>query len=124
MERSVIGTCPCFRYIDGVPVCLNGGSIEEVELFDIHPEIVDRLSFMEIETQHQLPICYGCVRTDDEGTVRCASQDNRIVIQNHDLLAIELEEALSNFPRDMFTTEQDICSECLYKVLISLVLLH
>jgi len=110
-------------YVDGVPVCLNGGSLEEVELFNIHPDLLESLSNDAAEkTDNTLPMCFGCVRVDDDGFVRCASQDTRVVIRDHELTVADLEVALENFPKDKYSSDQDICSECLYKVLTSLVL--
>ncbi len=121
--NNVIGTCPCLGYVDGVPVCLNGGSLEEVELFNIHPDLLESLSNDAAEkTDNTLPMCFGCVRVDDDGFVRCASQDTRVVIRDHELTVADLEVALENFPKDKYSSDQDICSECLYKVLTSLVL--
>ena len=117
--RNVIGTCPCLGYVDGIPVCLNGRSIQEVELFNIHPELIPTIG---MDFSNSLPICYGCVRVGENGVVHCASQGRPIIIRSQILTIESLEEALASFPRDMFTSEQDICSECLYKVLTSLVL--
>ena len=123
VKNNVIGTCPCLGFVDGVPVCLNGGSLEEVELFNIHPDLLESLSNDVSEiTQNTLPVCFGCVRVDDDGFVCCISQETQVTIRNHELTLTELEIALETFLKDKYSSDQDICNECLYKVLISLVL--
>jgi len=120
--NNVIGTCPCLGFVDGVPVCLNGGSLEEVELFNIHPDLLESLSNDVTEKTDALPMCFGCVRVDDDGFVRCASKETQIVIRDHELTFADLEVALENFPKDKYSSDHDICNECLYKVLTSFVL--
>lgn len=121
--NNVIGTCPCLGFVDGVAVCLNGGSLEEVEHFDIHPDLLGLLSNDASEgMDNTLTMCFGCVRVDDDGFVRCASQETRVVIRNHELTSVDLETALETFPKDKYSSDQDICNECLYKVLTSFVL--
>ncbi|MHA1636502.1 MAG: hypothetical protein ACTSUB_00660 [Candidatus Thorarchaeota archaeon] len=123
VTNNVIGTCPCLGFVDGVPVCLNGGSLEEVELFNIHPDLLESLSNEDSEiTENALPVCFGCVKVDDDGFIRCTAQDTQVTIRNHEITLTELEAAMETFPKDKYSSDQDICNECLYKVLISLVL--
>ena len=122
LTNNVIGTCPCLGFVDGIPVCLNGGSLEEVELFNIHPDLVQSLSGARAEiSENDMPQCFGCVHADGAGLIRCASKGSQIVIRGHELTLNDLEIALENFPRDRFSSDTDICNECLYKVLISLL---
>ncbi len=121
--ENIIGTCPCLGYVDGVPVCISGNKIEEVELFNVHPELISHISSSPSRAATVcLPLCFGCVRVDPNGVVKCASQNKVITIRDHALTEMELIDAMNNFPRDMFTSEQDICTECLYKVLVSIIL--
>jgi len=123
LTNNVIGTCPCLGFVDGVAVCLNGGSLQEVELFNIHPDLLESLSNDASEkTDTALPMCFGCVRADEDGFVRCTSQGTKVIIRNHELTLADLNVALENFPKDRYSSDQDICNECLYKVLISFVL--
>lgn len=121
--NEIIGTCPCLRYIDGLPVCICGDSLEEVELFNVHPDLSSQIGMgYQATTDSNPPMCLGCVRIGLDGIVQCVSQDKPIIIRDKVLTASQLEEALDSFPHDMFSSEQDICNECLYKVLVSLIL--
>ncbi|MFW9918311.1 MAG: hypothetical protein ACFFED_01815 [Candidatus Thorarchaeota archaeon] len=102
---------------------MNGDTLEEIDIFSIHPDLVNRIGPNPSDFQSNcLPVCYGCVSVGTDGKVLCASQKKQIIIRNRELSLKDLEDALDNFPRDMFTSEQDICNECLYKVLVSLIL--
>ncbi len=119
---TVLAVCPCLGEIDGVSVCLNGDAIEEIDLLNLHPELVCQMTENHMQdSEDMLSICYGCVRVDSEGFVRCGSMNNRITIRNRTLTADILEEALDNFPKSMYKTLEDVCSTCLYKIITSVI---
>ncbi|MHA1908035.1 MAG: hypothetical protein ACW98Y_12120 [Candidatus Thorarchaeota archaeon] len=116
---KVIGTCPCFSTIDGRPVCLNGDCIEDVDALSVHPEIIE--STNGSSSQHgdgELPLCHMAVQINgSDERVICVSRQMPVKIRRQALTKNELTNALELFPTDMFSSEQDVCTECLYKVI-------
>ena len=118
-QIEIIGTCPCFRSSDGENTCVNGNTIEEIEAIGVHPDLI-MLSgdLIDQESESELPICYGCVQINhSDGQVQCVSRKKPIQIRNRLLEGRELKQALEIFPRDRYSTDQDVCASCLYKVL-------
>lgn len=119
-QYEIIGTCPCFKLIDGEATCINGDTIEEIEAIAVHPSLIlfSEESFAD-ETTNGLPMCYGCVQINQGNDhVLCISKGKPIRIRNRFLTGEDLKQALDAFPRDQHADHQDVCTTCLYKVLI------
>ena len=121
-SETALAVCPCLGEVDGIPVCFNGDTIEEIDLLNLHPDLVCQMTDSTAQDENEaLPICYGCVRIDSTGIVKCGSRNRAITIRSRTLTADILEEALDNFPKNMYKAIEDICSSCLYKVLTSVI---
>jgi len=118
-QIEIVGTCPCFRSADGENTCVNGNTIEEIEAIGVHPDLIMLSNdLIDKENENELPLCYGCVQINhSDGLVQCVSRKKPIQIRNRLLEGRDLRQALEVFPRDRYSTDQDICATCLYIVL-------
>ncbi len=116
---KVIGTCPCFSSMDGKSVCLNGDTIEDIDALGVHPEIIESSNgFSSCQADGQLPLCHKAVQVNgSDEAVTCVTRQILIKIRNRNLTKRDFSEVLELFPSDMFSSVQDVCTECLYKVI-------
>jgi hypothetical protein len=112
-------SCPCFQIIDEEPCCINGAQMEPVEEVFVDPGFWCATKTSENAVPEK-PICCRAVLLDIEGNqVICLSQGVPIAIRGTPLRCAEFREVLDLFPADQYSSNMDICSECLYKLLAS-----
>ncbi|MFW9849425.1 MAG: hypothetical protein ACFFF4_09800 [Candidatus Thorarchaeota archaeon] len=121
LEVKVIGTCPCFSILDGKPVCLIGESIVDVDVLVVHPDIIVASNeILSHQAHEKLPLCHKAIQVSgSDDSVICLSRQMPVKIRKNILTKRILMAALELFPSDMFSSIEDVCTECLYKLIIS-----
>ena len=123
-DIKVIRGCPCFKTFGDEILCVNDDNILEMDVIQTDPTLFifgQNREDMEKEKATDDHICYLTVYLNypDNG-VYCISQGWRLRIHNRDVAASDLEDALQFLSTKELTQSAEICSECLFKFLITL----
>ncbi|RDE12055.1 MAG: hypothetical protein C4K49_10905 [Candidatus Thorarchaeota archaeon] len=116
--------CPCYKEFGDEKVCLNNDDVRPINCISLDPSFFtqmdsrDRLS--ELKSNNE-SMCYLLIGLDDEdGRVYCVSQNERLMINNRDVRASDIDDALQFVSTKEMSTDGAVCSSCLYKYLITL----
>jgi hypothetical protein len=105
-------------------LCVNDDNILEIEAIEIDPSLFGFKPTKESLKEELAPegnICYVAIYTDNiDNRVYCISQGWKLRIHNQDIRADDLKDALQFLSTKDLDASAEICSECLYKFLITL----
>ncbi len=125
-ERSIrlVRGCPCFKVFGDETLCINNDEILEVDVIEVDPAIfafnLDKES-MEKERAEEGNICYASIYINyPDNRVYCISQGWHLRIHGRDVPAQDLEDAMQFLSTKDMTASAEVCSECLYKFLLTL----
>ncbi len=121
--RMVRG-CPCYKVFGDEKLCVNDDSVLEIEAIEIDPSIfgfhTDKESMKE-ERATEGNICYASIFINyPDNRVYCISQGWVLRIHGKDVPGDDLEDALQFLSTKEATADAEICSECLYKFILTL----
>jgi hypothetical protein len=121
--RMVRG-CPCYKVFGDEKLCVNDDSVLEIEAIEIDPSVfgfhTDRES-MEEEQATEKNVCYASIFINyPDNRVYCISQGWVLRIHGKDVPGNDLEDALQFLSTKEATANAEICSECLYKFILTL----
>ena len=121
--RMVRG-CPCYKVFGDEKLCVNDDSVLEIEAIEIDPSIfgfhTDKESMKE-ERATEGNICYASILVNyPDNRVYCISQGWVLRIHGKDVPGDDLEDALQFLSTKEATANAEICSECLYKFILTL----
>ena len=129
-ERERLGSiklvrgCPCFKVFGDEKLCVNDDDVLEIEAIEIDPTVFAYHTDQEaIETERATEdnICYAAVYVNyPDNRVYCISQGWVLRIYGKDVPANDLEDALQFLSTKDLTASAEICSECLYKFILTL----
>ncbi|MHA1933803.1 MAG: hypothetical protein ACW97A_00855 [Candidatus Thorarchaeota archaeon] len=129
-ERERLGSiklvrgCPCFKVFGDEKLCVNDDDVLEIEAIEIDPTVFAFHTDQEaIETERATEdnICYAAVYVNyPDNRVYCISQGWVLRIHGKDVPANDLEDALQFLSTKDLTASAEICSECLYKFILTL----
>jgi hypothetical protein len=116
--------CPCYKVFGDEKLCVNDDSVLEVEVIEIDPSIfefhTDRESMKE-EQASEGNVCYASIFVNHPNNkVYCISQGWVLRIHGKDVPGDDLEDALQFLSTKEATASAEICSECLYKFILTL----
>ncbi|MGY5854281.1 MAG: hypothetical protein RTU92_11990 [Candidatus Thorarchaeota archaeon] len=116
--------CPCYKVFGDEKLCVNDDSILEVECIEIDPAIFgfhDSKLSMEEEQASDVNVCYASIFVNyPDNKVYCISQGWMLRIHDRDVPGDDLEDALQFLSTKDLSASAEICSECLYKFLLTL----
>ncbi len=120
----VVRGCPCFKVFGDETLCVNDDNILEVEAIDVDPSIFayhpDKESIAQEQAQEG-NICYASIYVNyPNNKVYCISQGWALRIHGKDVPGNDLEDALQFLSTKDLTASAEICSECLYKFILTL----
>ncbi len=126
LEQSairVVKGCPCFKVFGDERLCVNNDDILEVEVMEIDPSIFaihkDKESIAQELAQDE-NVCYASIYINyPDNKVYCISQGWTLKIHGKDVPGNDLEDALQ-FLSTKSDESAEICSECLYKFILTL----
>ncbi len=120
---KVIRGCPCFKVFGDEKLCVNDDDIIEIEPIDVDASIFSlhrNKESIEREKATDDNTCYVSIYINyPNNRVYCISQGWKLRIHGKDIPGNDLEDALQ-FLTTKDTTSAEICSECLYKFILTL----
>ncbi len=121
---KLVRGCPCFKVFDGETLCVNNDEVLEVDTIEIDPTIFSlnkSREDMEKERADEDNVCYASIYVNfEDNRVYCISQGWKLRIHGRDVPAQDLLDALQFLSTKDMTASAEICSECLYKFLLTL----
>ena len=120
----LIRGCPCFKVFGDEKLCVNDDSILEVDVIDVDTSLFGfarSKEDMDNERSDEDNICYASVYIDEiTNRVYCISQGWVLRIHGRDVPANDIEDALQFMSTKDLTASMEICSDCLYKFILTL----
>ncbi|MFW9910637.1 MAG: hypothetical protein ACFFEF_18945 [Candidatus Thorarchaeota archaeon] len=105
-------------------VCINGDDVLPIKTMSIDPTFFAQLCSVDDLSQFKSDredLCYTLINLDmEEDTTYCVSQSKMIQINAKPVSAAHVEEALDFALISSNTSNEAVCSSCLYKYLITL----
>lgn len=121
---KLVRGCPCFKVFGDEKLCVNDDSVLEVEAIEIDPSIFGfhtSKESMKEEKATEGNICYASIYVNyPDNRVYCISQGWVLRIHGKDVPGNDLEDALQFLSTKEATASAEICSECLYKFILTL----
>jgi len=116
--------CPCLKVFGDEKLCVNDDSILELEVLEVDPGIFglhEDKAAMDEELAAENDICYAAIYVNyPDNRVYCISQGWVLKIHGKDVPGGDLEDALQFLSTKDLTASAEICSECLYKFILTL----
>jgi len=120
----LIRGCPCFKVFGDEKLCVNDDSVLEVDVIDVDTSLfglAHSKEDMDKERSEEDCICYASVYIDEiTNRIYCISQGWVLRIHGRDVPANDLEDALQFMSTKDLTASMEICSDCLYKFILTL----
>jgi len=121
---KMVRGCPCFKVFGDENLCVNDDKVLEIEAIEIDPSIFsfrpDRESMID-EQAGEGNICYAAIYVNyPDNRVYCISQGWILRIHGKDVPGGDLEDALQFLSTKEANASAEICSECLYKFILTL----
>jgi len=121
---KLVRGCPCYKVFGDEKLCVNSDSVLGVDVIDIDPHVFafrkDKKG-IEQERAAEGNVCYAAIYVNyPDNRVYCISQGWVIRIHGKDVPGNDLEEALQFLSTKDLSANAEICSECLYKFLLTL----
>ncbi len=121
---KIVRGCPCFKVFGDEKLCVNDDSVLEVEAIEIDPSIFSfhtSKESMQEEKAGDGNICYASIYINyPDNRVYCISQGWILRIHGKDVPGDDLEDALQFLSTKEASASAEICSECLYKFILTL----
>ncbi|MDF1539832.1 MAG: hypothetical protein P1Q69_13110 [Candidatus Thorarchaeota archaeon] len=121
---QVVRGCPCYKVFGKEKLCVNNDEVLEVEVIEIDPSLFafnTNKDAMEKERASEGNICYASIFVNHpDNKVYCISQGWVLRIHGKDVPGNDLEDALQFLSTKDLTDSAEICSECLYKFILTL----
>ena len=121
---KIVRGCPCFKVFGDEKLCVNNDSVLEIEAIEIDPSFFsfhqNKESMLE-EQASEGNICYASIFVNyPDNKVYCISQGWILKIHGKNIPGDDLEDALQFLSTKETTASAEICSECLYKFILTL----
>jgi hypothetical protein len=120
----VVRGCPCYKVFGDEKLCVNDDRVLEIEAIELDPSLfafhTDREGMLT-EKAEDGNICYASIYINyPDDRVYCISQGWVLRIHDQDVPGKDLENALQFLSTKELSTSAEICSECLYKFILTL----
>jgi hypothetical protein len=123
-EIKIVRGCPCYKVFGDEKLCVNDDRVLEIEAIELDPSLFQfhtKKEGMETERATEGNICYASIFINyPDNKVYCISQGWVLKIHGKDVPGDDLEDALQFLSTKELTTSAEICSECLYKFILTL----
>ncbi len=123
-EIRLVRGCPCFKTFGDETLCVNNDEILEVDVIEIDPAIFTFHKTREDIAREMVGdgvTCYAAIYVNyPDNSVYCISQGWKLRIHGRDVPGTDLEDALQFLSTKDLHATAEICSECLYKFLLTL----
>ncbi len=121
---KLVRGCPVYKVFGDERLCVNDDKVLEIEAIEIDPAIFsyhqDKDSMKE-EQASEGNVCYASIYINyPDNKVYCISQGWVLRIHGKDVPGDDLEDAMQFLSTKEITSNAEICSECLYKFILTL----
>jgi hypothetical protein len=117
--------CPCYKEFGSgeETICLNNDDVLPINPISVDPTFFTQMgSIEELKAfkSDKEEMCYLLIYLDKEnGRAFCVSQGQKLRINDQDVRDTDIEEALQFVTYTELSSNGALCSECLYKYLVS-----
>lgn len=125
-EESIklVKGCPCYKEFGPEKVCVNNDDVQPISSISIDPTFFglmgSREGLAEFKSNNE-SMCYLLISLDHQnGWAYCISQGKQLKINNRDILASDIQDALQFVSTKDMSADGAVCSSCLYKYLVTL----
>jgi hypothetical protein len=123
-EIKIVRGCPCYKVFGDEKLCVNDDRVLEIEAIELDPSLFafhTTKEGMQEEKASEGNVCYASIYINyPDNRVYCISQGWVLRIHGKDVPADDLEDALQFLSTKDLTASAEICSECLYKFILTL----
>ncbi len=123
-QIKLVRGCPCYKVFGDEKLCVNDDRVLEVEAIEIDPALFSfhkTRDSMKAEEAMDDNVCYTSIFVNHpDNRVFCISQGWVLRIHGRDVPGDDLEDALQFLSTKDLSASAEICSECLYKFLLTL----
>lgn len=121
---KLVKGCPCYKEFGTEKVCVNNDDVQPINSISIDPTFFglmdSREGLAEFKSSNE-GMCYLLISLDaEDGRAYCVSQGRQLKINNRDIQASDIKDALQFVSTKDITTDGVVCSSCLYKYLVTL----
>jgi len=121
---KIVRGCPCYKVFGDEKLCVNDDRVLEIDAIELDPALFAfhrNKESMKEEQAAEDNVCYTSIYVNyPDNRVYCISQGWILRIHGRDVLGDDLEDALQFLSTKDLTASAEICSECLYKFLLTL----
>ena len=115
--------CPCYKEFGDETVCLNNDDVLPINPISLDPTFFTHTTSIEDLKEFKSDkedMCYLLIYLDKEnGKAYCVSQGKELRINKQDVKDKDIEDALQFVTYTELSSNGALCSECLYKYLVS-----
>ncbi|MFX0053775.1 MAG: hypothetical protein ACFFAX_13140 [Promethearchaeota archaeon] len=123
-QIKLVRGCPCYKVFGDEKLCVNDDKVLEVEAIEIDPMLFSyhkTRESMKAEEAMDDNVCYTAIFVNHpDNRVFCISQGWVLRIHGRNVPGDDLEDALQFLSTKDLSASAEICSECLYKFLLTL----
>ncbi|MFX0108864.1 MAG: hypothetical protein ACFE7R_11305, partial [Candidatus Hodarchaeota archaeon] len=123
-DIRLVRGCPCYKVFGDEKLCVNDDKVLEVEAIEVDPALFafhNNRESMRSEEAADDNVCYCSIFVNyPDNRVYCISQGWILRIHSRDVPGDDLEDALQFLSTKDLDSSMEICSECLYKFLLTL----
>jgi hypothetical protein len=124
---KLVKGCPCYKEFTGLEkekICLNNDDVLPINAISVDPSFFEQIRFVSDLAEYKSDndnMCYLLIYLDrKEGYCYCVSQGQIIKINEKDVKASEIDNALQFLTSTERSRDGVVCSDCLYKYLRTL----
>ncbi|MFW9845522.1 MAG: hypothetical protein ACFFD6_02145 [Candidatus Thorarchaeota archaeon] len=123
-DIRLVRGCPCYKVFGDEKLCVNDDNVLEIEAIELDPALFSFHKTRESMRQEEAMdenVCYTSIFVNyPDNRVYCISQGWVLRIHGRDVPGDDLEDALQFLSTKDLSASAEICSECLYKFLLTL----
>ncbi len=121
---QIVRGCPCLKEYGDERICINNDEITPIKPITLDPQFFAQLSSVEDLREFESTketLCYGLLNLDPrDGNAHCISQGQSITLNQNDIKAEDIRNALDYVVLSGMGSDDVVCSSCLYKYLLTL----
>ncbi len=123
-NTRLVKGCPCYKEFGEEKVCINDDDVLPIRAISVDPSFFTQIENLEDLLEFKSDkenMCYLLIYLEKSGNfVYCVSRGMKLHINNREVKASDIKDALSFVSTTEHSTNGVVCSTCLYKYLVTL----